>query len=57
VKSKQTRRDAKERYTQINAVRALAAISHRDKRRDEQGRVRDLAEVVADYKRECSASP
>lgn len=47
--------DASRPETQVRAVRALAAISRWDARRDAQGRVRDLAEVVSDYKRECSS--
>jgi hypothetical protein len=41
--------------TQIRAVHALASISGWDVIHDAQGHVRELAEVVADYKRECSA--
>jgi hypothetical protein len=43
--------------TRIRAVNALASITGWDARRDASGKLRELAEVVADYKRECSVAP
>jgi hypothetical protein len=45
--------DAMREATRIRAVNALAASTGWDARRDAAGNLRDLAAVVADYKREC----